>query len=120
MLPLLEGTALDAAAVFMLTCGITHHTLLGRAASMPAETLLVLAAAGGVGSSAIQIAKAVGARGQCRGFERRQVRVVVRIGADATIDQGNESAPEQSQTLTAGQGPDVVVDPVGGEVAEGC
>ena len=46
------------------------------------------------------------------------MRVVVRIGADAAIDQCNESVREQSKTLTAGQGPEVVVDPVGGEVAE--
>lgn len=53
MLPLPEGMALDAAAVFMLTCGTTHHALLNRAALMPGETLLVLGAAGGVGNSAI-------------------------------------------------------------------
>ena len=62
VMPLPEGFAFDDAAAFVLTYGTTHHALVDRAALKAGETLLVLGAAGGVGTAAIQIGKVLGAR----------------------------------------------------------
>jgi NADPH2:quinone reductase len=62
VMPLPAGFDLDDAAAFAFTYGTSHHALVDRAALRAGETVLVLGAAGGVGSAAVQIAKAAGAR----------------------------------------------------------
>ena len=62
VLPLPTGFAFDDAAAFICTYGTSHHALIDRAQLKAGETVLVLGAAGGVGTAAIQIAKTVGAR----------------------------------------------------------
>ena len=62
-MPLPEGFAFTDAAAFIMTYATSHHALIDRAALRAGETVLVLGAAGGVGTAAIQIAKAAGARG---------------------------------------------------------
>ncbi len=61
-MPLPAGFPMVDAAAFILVYGTSHHALIDRAQLKAGETVLVLGAAGGVGTSAIQIAKAVGAR----------------------------------------------------------
>ena len=62
LMPLPKGFAFDDAAAFLCTYGTTHHALMDRGALKAGETVLVLGAAGGVGTAAIQIAKAAGAK----------------------------------------------------------
>ena len=62
LVPLPDGMSFEHGAAFLMTYGTSHHALLDRAALKAGETVLVLGAAGGVGTAAIQIAKAVGAR----------------------------------------------------------
>lgn len=118
VLPLPEELPLDVASAFILTYGTAHHALLDRAALKPGETVLVLGAAGGVGTAAIQIAKAVGARVIAAASSAAKCDLCLRIGADAAIDYSRENMRDCLKALTAGQGPDVVVDPVGGDLAE--
>ena len=122
LMPLPEGFAFDDAAAFILTYGTTHHALLDRAALKAGETVLILGAAGGVGTAAIQIAKAVGARVIAAASSEAKCALCTSLGADATINYGQPDGPaqvrEQLKALTAGKGPDVVYDPVGGELAE--
>jgi NADPH:quinone reductase len=122
VMPLPEGFAFDDAAAFILTYGTTHHALLDRAALKAGETVLVLGAAGGVGTAAIQIAKAVGARVIAAASSEAKCALCTSLGADATINYGQADGAaqvrEQLKALTAGKGPDVVYDPVGGELAE--
>jgi NADPH2:quinone reductase len=118
VLPLPAGFALDDAAAFVLTYGTTHHALLDRAALKPGETVLVLGAAGGVGTAAIQIAKAVGARVIAAASSDAKCALCRELGADATINYGSGSIRDEIKTLTDGKGPDVVYDPVGGDLAE--
>ena len=103
----------------MLTYGTSHHALVDRAALKAGETVLVLGAAGGVGTAAIQIAKAAGARviaaassdekcALCRETRRRR---------DDQL-QRRTNLRDALKALTAGKGPDVVYDPVGGDLAE--
>jgi len=118
VLPLPPGFALDDAAAFVLTYGTSHHALVDRAALKAGETLLVLGAAGGVGTAAIQIAKAIGARVIAAASSEAKCETCRQIGADATIDYAKENLRDAIKAATGGKGPDVVYDPVGGDMAE--
>jgi len=86
-----------------------------RAHLQPGETLLVHAAAGGVGSAAVQLGKAAGARviGVVGGPEK--VEVATTLGADVVVDRNAEDFVEVVKEVTGGRGADVVYDPVGGD-----
>ena len=118
VLALPTGFDLDDAAGFVLTYGTTHHALIDRAALKAGETVLVLGAAGGVGSAALQIAKAAGARVIAAASSADKCAFCKQLGADETIDLGQASLRDALKATTAGRGPDVVYDPVGGELAE--
>jgi NADPH:quinone reductase len=121
VMPLPPGFAFDDAAAFVLTYATTHHALLDRAALKAGETVLVLGAAGGVGTAAIQIAKAVGARVIAAASSEAKCALCRSLGADATIDYGGANAAnfrDEVKRATDGKGPDVVYDPVGGDLAE--
>ena len=118
VLKLPPGFALEDGAAFALTYGTTHHALIDRAALQPGETVLVLGAAGGVGTSAIQIAKAAGARVIAAASTDEKCAFCKALGADATINYSTQNVRELLKELTGGKGPDVVYDPVGGDLAE--
>jgi len=121
VMPLPKGFAFDDAAAFVLTYATTHHALIDRAQLKAGETVLVLGAAGGVGTAAIQIAKAVGARVIAAASSDEKCKLCAEIGADATINYGAANLSnlrEDIKRLTDGKGPDVVYDPVGGDLAE--
>lgn len=118
VLVLPSGFAVEDGAAFALTYGTSHHALVDRAALKAGETVLVLGAAGGVGSSAIQIAKAVGAKVIAAASTDEKCAFCRQLGADETINYSVGSLREQIKTLSAGKGPDVVYDPVGGDLAE--
>lgn len=86
-----------------------------RAALRPGETLLVHAAAGGVGSAAIQIGKATGATviGVVGGPEK--AKAARELGADLVVDRHSEDFVAAVKEATGGRGADVVFDPVGGD-----
>jgi NADPH2:quinone reductase len=86
-----------------------------RARLQAGETLLVHAAAGGVGSAAVQLGKAAGARviGVAGGPEKAEV--ARRLGADVVVDRHTEDFVGVVKEVTDGRGADVVYDPVGGE-----
>ena len=118
VMPLPAGFAFDDAAAFVLTYGTTHHALVDRAALKIGETLLVLGAAGGVGTAAIQIGKVLGARVIAAASSDEKCALCREIGADETINYGTANIREELKKLTGGKGPDVVYDPVGGDLAE--
>jgi NADPH2:quinone reductase len=86
-----------------------------RANIQPGETLLVHAAAGGVGSAAIQLGKAAGATviGVVGGPEKAEV--AKKLGADVVIDRHTEDFVKVVKEVTGGKGADVIYDPVGGD-----
>ncbi|QTN25189.1 NADPH:quinone oxidoreductase family protein [Rhizobacter sp. AJA081-3] len=118
VMPLPPGFAFDDAAAFVLTYGTTHHALVDRAALKPGETLLVLGAAGGVGTAAIQVGKAVGARVIAAASSDEKCALCREIGADETINYTGTNLRDALKAMTGGKGPDVVYDPVGGDLAE--
>ena len=117
-MPLPPGFPPVDAAAFIMTYATSHHALIDRGQLKAGETVLILGAAGGVGTAAIQIAKAVGAKVIAAASTAEKCALCVAQGADATINYGTENLREAIKTLTDGKGPDVVYDPVGGEFAE--
>jgi len=121
VMPLPPGFDVVDGAAFGLTYGTSHHALLDRAQLKAGETVLVLGAAGGVGTAAIQIAKAAGARVIAAVSSEAKAAFCKGLGADATLDYGGKDAQavrDAIKSLTEGKGPDIVYDPVGGELAE--
>ena len=118
VMPLPKGFAFEDAAAFICTYGTTHHALIDRAALKAGETVLVLGAAGGVGTAAIQIAKAAGARVIAAASSDEKCAFCRELGADASINYSSSNIRDELKTLTGGKGPDVVYDPVGGDLAE--
>ena len=112
-----EFPFVDAAA-FIMIYGTSYHALLDRAQLKAGETVLILGAAGGVGTSAIQIAKDVGARVIAAASSDEKCALCKSLGADATINYSTENLREAIKALTNGKGPDVIYDPVGGDFSE--
>ena len=102
----------DIAAGFQVAYGTSHLALTRRAQLKAGETLLVLGAAGGVGLTAVEIGKAMGARviAVARGADK--LAVAQAAGADHLIDAGADIKTE----VRALGGADVVYDPVGGDL----
>ncbi len=90
-----------------------------RAALQPGETLLVHAAAGGVGSAAVQLGKAAGATviGVVGGPDK--AKTARELGADIVVDRYSENFVGVVKEATGGRGADVVYDPVGGDAYTG-
>ena len=118
VMPLPPGFSFDDAAAFILTYGTTHHALVDRGQLKRGETLLVLGAAGGVGTAAIQIGKLLGARVIAAASSDEKCELCRSIGADATINYARTNVRDEIKQITGGVGPDVVYDPVGGDLAE--
>jgi NADPH:quinone reductase len=103
------------AAAFYIGYQTGWFGLHRRAHLQPGETLLVHAAAGGVGSAAVQLGKAAGAQviGVVGGPEKAQVART--LGADVVVDRRAEDFVKVVNDITGGRGADVVFDPVGGD-----
>ena len=95
--------------------GTSHFALTHRGHLQAGETLLVLGAAGGVGLTAVEIGKAMGARVIAAAGGTEKLAVARSRGADELIDYKEESIRDRVRALTAGKGADVVYDPVGGD-----
>ena len=118
LMPLPPVFSFEDAAAFLCTYGTTYHGLMDRAALKAGETVLVLGAAGGVGTAAIQIAKAAGAKVIAAASTDEKCALCKALGADATINYVSQNLREELKTITEGKGPDVIYDPVGGDLTE--
>ena len=118
VMPLPPGFAIGDGAAFAFTYGTSHHALIDRGQLRAGETVLVLGAAGGVGTAALQIAKAAGARVIAAASSDDKCALCRELGADETLNYSRENIRETLKALTGGNGPDVVYDPVGGDLAE--
>jgi NADPH2:quinone reductase len=118
VVPMPESLDFIQAAGFTITYGTSYHALKQSANIQPGDTVLVLGAAGGVGITAVEIAKAMGARVIAAASSNEKLEFARSAGADETINYSTESLRDQCKTLTDGKGVDVVYDPVGGELAQ--
>lgn len=115
-LPLPEGVDYATAAAFPVAYGTSHLALTHRANLQPGETVLVHGAAGGVGSTSVEIAKKLGATVIATASTRQKLNVARVCGADYLIDSSTEPVRDRVREITGGKGADVVIDPVGGEM----
>lgn len=116
--PLPDAFELDSAAAFICTYATSQHALMDRAQLQAGETVLVLGAAGGVGTAAIQLAKAAGAQVIAAASSAAKCERCLSLGADHVIDLSRQELRTSLKELTNGRGPDVIYDPVGGELSE--
>ncbi|WP_176594573.1 NADPH:quinone oxidoreductase family protein [Sphingobium sp. EM0848] len=112
--PVPEGVDLEVAAGIAITYGTSYHALKDRAALQVGETLLVLGAGGGVGLTAVELGKHMGARVIAAASSTEKLALAKAQGADELIDYAREDLRERIKELTGGKGVDVVYDPVGG------
>ncbi len=103
------------AAGFPVAYSTSHGAFLWRARLQRGETVLVLGASGGVGLTAVEIAKAMGARVIAAAGGAEKLAIAERAGADHLIDYTREDLRERVKAITGGRGVDVVYDPVGGD-----
>ena len=104
-----------AASAIHVTYGTAWFALHQRGNLQPGETVLVLAGAGGVGSAAIQLAKAHGCWVTAAAGGVDKIALCKRLGADEVIDYNTEELYDRSMRLTSDRGYDVIYDPVGGD-----
>jgi NADPH2:quinone reductase len=109
--------AFEAGASFQANYLTGLYALDARAVLQRGETLLVLGAAGGVGIAAVQLGKLMGAKIIAAASTPEKREFAVHYGADQAIDYTKPDWRDTLKALTGGNGPDVIFDPVGGEVA---
>jgi NADPH2:quinone reductase len=108
----------EAAAGICITYFTTMHALRQRADLQPGETLLVLGAAGGVGTTAVELGKQFGATVIAAASTDGKLELARSLGADHLVNYATQDLRERLKEITAGRGVDVVYDPVGGALAE--
>ena len=116
--PLPEMLSFEQGAGFPITYCTSYHALKQSADLQAGETVLVLGAAGGVGTTAIEIAKAMGARVIAAASSDEKLEFAKSVGADETINYSAAPLKDTAKQLTGGKGVDIVYDPVGGDLAE--
>jgi len=111
-----DAMSFEHGAAFGVVYQTSYFGLVYRADLRPRETLLVHAAAGGVGLAAVQIGKALGARVLATASSPAKLEVARQHGADAAFDYSTPEWVEAVKQATGGRGADVIYDPVGGEI----
>jgi NADPH2:quinone reductase len=109
-----DGMGFEEASVFPVVYISSHVAIRWQGRLEPGETLLVLGAAGGVGLSAVEIGKALGARVIAAASSDERLAAARAHGADDLINYGVGDLKSQIEALTGGKGVDVCFDPVGG------
>jgi NADPH2:quinone reductase len=113
-----EEVGFEVGAATLLTYATTYHALVDRAAIKPGEKLLVLGAAGGVGIAACEIGAQLGAHVIAAASSDDKLAFCREHGARDGINYGRDDLKDRIKAMTAGNGVDVVYDPVGGALAE--
>tara|TARA_B110000037_G_scaffold97125_1_gene113817 strand:- start:6972 stop:7946 length:975 start_codon:yes stop_codon:yes gene_type:complete len=106
------------AASFLMAYGTSYHALKDRGRLTEGETLLVLGASGGVGLAAVELGKLMGAKVIAAASTDEKLALCKEYGADETINYTTQDLKATIKEITAGNGVDVVYDPVGGVYSE--
>jgi NADPH2:quinone reductase len=120
LMPLPETMDFRDGAAFPLNYGTTYHALKQRGQLQAGETLLVTGAGGGVGTTAIEIGKAMGARVIAAASTDEKLEIAKNLGADEVINYSDGELKEKVKALTNGLGADVIYDPIGGDIFLQC
>ncbi len=113
-----DAISFEIGAATLLAYATTIHALVDRAHLKSGESLLVLGAAGGVGTAAVEIGKALGARVIAAASTDEKIAFCKERGADDGIVYSREDLKERAKALSGGKGFDVIYDAVGGPYAE--
>jgi len=116
--PKYPGMSFEQAAAFTMTYATSYHALKDRAKLQAGETLLVLGASGGVGLTAVELGKVMGARVLAAASSGEKLALCQDYGADALINYQETDLKQAVKDLTEGKGANVVYDPVGGSYSE--
>lgn len=111
--PMPKGMSFEEAAGFIVTYQSSYFAICVRAKLQPTETMLVHAGAGGIGSSAIQIGKALGAKVYATAGSAEKLEIIKSLGADMAFNYTEATWSKKIRKEHGGV--DVVIDPVGGE-----
>src|SRR5438552_11041067 len=111
-----DKMSFDEAGAFPVAYISSHVAIRWQGRLEPGETMLVLGAAGGVGLTAVEIGKAMGARVIAAASTAEKLAVARERGADDLINYTSEKLTERVMALTNDKGADVCFDPVGGEI----
>jgi NADPH2:quinone reductase len=117
-LPLSDAMSYEQGAGFTVTYATSYHAFKQSTELKPGDTVLVLGAAGGVGITAVEIAKTLGATVIAAASSDEKLDFARSAGADETINYAQVPLKETVKELTGGKGVDVVYDPVGGELSD--
>ena len=115
--PVPPGLSLTEAAAFRVTYLTAYHALVTAGRLQPGQWVVVLGAAGGVGTATVDIAVRLGARVIAAASSPERLKVCAGLGAEAGIDYVSEDLKQRIKEIT-GDGADLVVDPVGDRWAE--
>ena len=115
--PIPIGLTIEQAAAFSVTYRTAYHALVTIGELKPDDWVVVLGAAGGVGTATVDIATRLGARVIAVAASDERLEVCSRLGAVAGINYTTESLKERIKAIT-GTGADLIIDPVGGPYAE--
>jgi NADPH:quinone reductase len=118
VIPAPRSLGFEAASGICITYFTTMHALKQRAQLQAGETLLVLGAAGGVGTTAVELGKQMGAVVIAGASSDQKLEVARRLGADHVVNYTTQDLRARLKEITGGKGVDVVYDPVGGALAE--
>ncbi len=118
--PLPDFMSYEAGAALLGATGTAHHGLRQRGQLKAGETLVVLGAAGGTGTAAVQIGKAIGATVIAVCSTDEKLAFAKQQGADIGINYSKENLKEAIKQHTDGRGADVVYDAVGGDAFDAC
>lgn len=120
LMPLPDSMDFKDGAAFPLNYGTTYYALKQRGQLQAGETLLVTGAGGGVGTTAIEIGKAMGARVIAAASSDEKLEIAKNLGADEVINYSDGELKEKVKALTGGLGADVIYDPIGGDIFMQC
>ncbi|MFT4041748.1 MAG: NADPH:quinone oxidoreductase family protein [Gordonia sp. (in: high G+C Gram-positive bacteria)] len=115
--PIPEGLDMVHAAAFNVTYRTAYHSLVTIGDMRPGDTVVVLGAAGGVGSACVDVAHRLGAKVIAAASTRARADTCLTLGAVETIAYDDEDLKVRLKQIT-GRGADVIIDPVGGPYAE--
>lgn len=113
--PMPETIPLPDAAAILMPFHLAALSLYVRAGLRGGETVLIHAAAGGVGSAAVQLAKAVGARVIALASSAEKAHFCAQLGADLAVDTSATDFVEAALEATGGRGVEVAFDTIGGD-----
>jgi len=118
VMPKPKALSFEQGAAICETYFTTYHAYVQRAELKPGETVLVLGAAGGVGSTAVELAKVMGANVIAAASCDEKLEYTRSLGADHVINYNTTNLKDAVKEITQGNGVDVVYDPVGGNLSE--